>query len=113
VQAQKSLFYVDCGLNPPHGKHRLEGCQYKAQPCTNCPEVHIKHNHPNPSGAHPFEAAYGSKPSNSNPNVLNASTLVLKVPNSPDWAVVINPYGPAECFFAKKAGSDLLTACPQ
>jgi hypothetical protein len=77
-------------------------------------QVIIKHQHTNPSGAHPFEVAYGSKPSKSNPNALHASTLVLNLPNHANtWAVVINPYGPAECFFAKKAGSDLLKACPQ
>jgi len=117
LNAPSSLFYVDCSLSgSSHGKSRLEGCKYSASKCTNCPEVHIKHQHTNPSGAHPFEVAYGSKPSNSNPNALKASTLVLRLPNkvaTDTWAVVINPYGPAECFFAKKAGSDLLTACPQ
>lgn len=79
-------------------------------------QVHIKSNTNKPSAAGPFSTAYGPKPSNSNPNALQASTLVLRLPNkvaTDTWAVVINSNGPAECFFAKKAGSDLLTACPQ
>jgi hypothetical protein len=44
--------------------------------------------------------AYGAQPSNKNPLVLWASTLVVRVPKATDvWAVVTNPTGLAERFF--------------
>lgn len=57
-----------------------------------------------PGKAQPFLLAYGSAPNNKNPLVLNASTLVVRVPKTTDeWAIITNPTGPAECFFIKTA----------
>jgi len=111
---QASRFYLHCGLTNTH--KRLDGCTYSATPCQNCPEVVIKKNHASPAAAAPFATAYGANPSNADTNTLAASTLVLRLPTSVvanTWAVVINRHGPAECFFAAKAGSDLMTACPK
>jgi hypothetical protein len=61
-----------------------------------------------PGKAQPFFVAYGSHPDNTNPLVLNASTLVVRVSKhvgSHIWAVVTNPTGPAECFFKATADS--------
>ena len=53
-----------------------------------------------PSDANPFFTSYGNKLDQTNPNVLSASTLVVRVPNASGlWAVVTNPTGPAECMF--------------
>jgi hypothetical protein len=44
-----------------------------------------------------------------------ASTLVnvpLKVEGAADaWAVVVNPKGPAECFFVPNGDPDLIAGC--
>jgi hypothetical protein len=65
-----------------------------------------------PAQARPFEKVYGTQPDNKQPNVLWASTLVTKVEGTTDvWAVVVNPKGPAECFFVPHNEPDLIAGC--
>jgi hypothetical protein len=62
--------------------------------------------------ARPFELVYGTTPDNTKPDVLWASTLVTKVVGAADaWAVVVNPKGPAECFFVPHGDPDLIAGC--
>jgi hypothetical protein len=60
-------------------------------------QVHIVLKQSTPGDAKPFTVAYGKPLDNTNDKVLWASTLVVRVPwTDDDWAIIVNPGGPAE-----------------